>query len=93
MKTLQVVEEEKEKQDESAVESSTLLNETGLTNNVTVDVDSNEKPVPASPGKKRSRHMSKKQMEIIASINQFQTKLKKSTVHVWWLFDDGGEAE
>uniref|UniRef100_A0A915KTG1 Solute carrier family 12 member 2 n=1 Tax=Romanomermis culicivorax TaxID=13658 RepID=A0A915KTG1_ROMCU len=40
--------------------------------------------------RKRQRHMSKKQMEILASLNQFQTSVKKAFIDVWWLFDDGG---
>lgn len=39
---------------------------------------------------KRRRHLSKKQMEILASMNQFQTHRKRAFIDVWWLFDDGG---
>ena len=28
--------------------------------------------------------------EIMKSINQFKRKQKKSTIDVWWLYDDGG---
>lgn len=27
---------------------------------------------------------------ILSTINQFQRKQKKSTIDVWWLYDDGG---
>lgn len=33
---------------------------------------------------------SQSQREVLASVNQFQTKVKKGTVDVWWLADDGG---
>src|SRR5262249_4032951 len=41
----------------------------------------------------RTRHMSKKQREVMEIINQFQIKVKKPVLHVYWLFDDGGELE
>lgn len=34
--------------------------------------------------------MTTTQKELLASINQFQTRVKKATVDVWWLYDDGG---
>jgi hypothetical protein len=38
----------------------------------------------------RFRRLSKVQRDVLASINQFQTKIKKAVIDVWWLFDDGG---
>ena len=30
------------------------------------------------------------QRQLLASINQFQTHVKKATINAWWLYDDGG---
>lgn len=38
----------------------------------------------------RFRRLSKVQRDVLGSINQFQTRIKKAVVDVWWLFDDGG---
>lgn len=38
----------------------------------------------------RFRRLSKVQRDVLSSINQFQIKMKKAVVDVWWLFDDGG---
>ena len=35
-----------------------------------------------------SKHINK---ELIKNINRFNRKQKKSTIDVWWLFDDGGK--
>lgn len=34
--------------------------------------------------------MSSAQKELVNSINQFQRRIKKAVIDVWWLFDDGG---
>lgn len=37
-----------------------------------------------------SRRMTSAQRDLLASINRFQRKIKKGTIDVWWLYDDGG---
>lgn len=37
------------------------------------------------------KQMSPVEQEIVANINEFQKKVKKAIIDVWWLFDDGGE--
>lgn len=34
--------------------------------------------------------MTAAQKTLISSINRFQRKIKKATIDVWWLYDDGG---
>ncbi|KRX43080.1 Solute carrier family 12 member 3 [Trichinella murrelli] len=38
----------------------------------------------------RNRHMSVDQRALLDEINQFQTKVKRGIIDVYWLFDDGG---
>lgn len=39
------------------------------------------------------RKQSKVQKDIIAHINQFQMKLSRPTIHIYWLADDGGTVQ
>uniref|UniRef100_A0A7E4VQV4 AA_permease domain-containing protein n=1 Tax=Panagrellus redivivus TaxID=6233 RepID=A0A7E4VQV4_PANRE len=37
-----------------------------------------------------SRRLTTAQRELLSSINRFQRKIKRATIDVWWLYDDGG---
>ncbi|KAE9548555.1 hypothetical protein FO519_008237 [Halicephalobus sp. NKZ332] len=40
--------------------------------------------------RRSSRRLTAAQRELLSSINRFQRKVKKGTIDVWWLYDDGG---
>ena len=37
-----------------------------------------------------SKHYNQEQVEVLTSINKFQLKVKRGTIDIWWLYDDGG---
>uniref|UniRef100_A0AC34QDX9 Uncharacterized protein n=1 Tax=Panagrolaimus sp. JU765 TaxID=591449 RepID=A0AC34QDX9_9BILA len=62
------------------------------------DVEANVGLLERTPGHERmslirrrsTRRLTTAQRELLSSINRFQRKVKKGTIDVWWLYDDGG---
>lgn len=93
--------QEEQEQKEELGEMLNLLTEGSVQSGSTGrSPDLNAVTTPASPHdgqamslkSQRTRHMSKKQKEVLEIINQFQVKVKKPVLHVYWLFDDGGKS-
>lgn len=90
---------EEEQQKEELGEMLNLLHEGSIQSGSTSRSPELGLSTPSSPQTgqamamkaQRSRHMSKKQREVMDIINQFQIKVKKPALHVYWLFDDGGK--
>lgn len=40
---------------------------------------------------RKRHHLTMAQREVVFAMNQFREKMKKSTIDVYWLFDDGGK--
>lgn len=86
------------------MDENSNLSETASTLNAVANSNNNNSLVPSAVNGpvqtamdtflliETPRVMSEAQKELVDNINEFSRRVKKATIDVWWLFDDGGKA-